>query len=194
MFHGGDYPAPSAFDSILWLGVQPAVKEMFIRLLKTVEHQSIELNRLDQQYKSFLSERDGSVRILMDKVSDSYSCINTKADKKNVAGLKREMLEVKIKAIRIAEQSCSACFRNTSLCMKSEFSFRTFRTEILFCNIGLRKQSSSLSYCINHRHSLPLPFLLQFRNILFYALYDHTPLYDTVLYYFYIPIDKNTKG
>ena len=104
MFHGGDYPAPSAFDSILWLGVQPAVKEMFIRLLKTVEHQSIELNRLDQQYKSFLSERDGSVRILMDKVSDSYSCINTKADKKNVAGLKREMLEVKIKAIRKAEQ------------------------------------------------------------------------------------------
>ena len=84
MSHGGDYPAPSAFDSILWLGVQPAVKEMFIRLLKTVEHQAIELNRLDQQYKSFLSERDGSVRILMDKVSDSYSCINTKADKKNV--------------------------------------------------------------------------------------------------------------
>jgi hypothetical protein len=95
MFHGGDYPAPSAFDSILWLGVQPAVKEMFIKLLKTVEHQSSELNRLDEQYKSFLSERDGSVRILMDKVSDSYSCINTKADKKNVAGLKREMLEVR---------------------------------------------------------------------------------------------------
>lgn len=104
MFRGGDYPAPSALDSILWLGVQPAVKEMFIKLLKTVEHQSSELNRLDQQYQSFLLERDGSVRILMDKVSDSYSCINTKAEKRSVAGLKREMLEVREHSIIQAEQ------------------------------------------------------------------------------------------
>ena len=95
IFQGGDYPAPSAFDSIIWLGVQPAVKEMFIKLLKTIEHQSSEMNRLDQQFKSFLSERDGSVRIMMDKVADSYSCINTKADKKHVAGLRRELLEVR---------------------------------------------------------------------------------------------------
>ena len=84
----------SEFASVYWLGVESPVKEMLMRLLKSSESQISETTQLKQMFSNFVSERDGSIRVVMDKVADSYSCINTKVDKRHITSLKRELLQV----------------------------------------------------------------------------------------------------
>ena len=67
-----------------------------LKLGKNSDNQLSEMNCLNKQFKEFLSERDGSNRILMNKVSEAFSCINTKADQKEVVALKRELFQVEI--------------------------------------------------------------------------------------------------
>lgn len=83
-----------AFDSITWLSVQSPIKEMFIKLVKSMEQQASETQRIDQQFNGFLSERDGNSRVLTGKVSDCFSCLNTKADEKSVTALRDDLSEV----------------------------------------------------------------------------------------------------
>ena len=90
-----DQTATSTFDSISWLSVQTPIKDMFIKLVKSMEQQSLETTRLDQQFNNFLSERDGNSRIVTSKVSDCFSCLNTKADQKYVRSIEKELIEVR---------------------------------------------------------------------------------------------------
>lgn len=91
-FQGIDYQLD--FGSVFWLGVESPVKEMLVKLLKSSESQISETTQLKEMFSNFVSERDGSIRVVMDKVADSYSCINTKVDKRHITSLKRELLQV----------------------------------------------------------------------------------------------------
>ena len=86
----------SAFESIAWLSVQSPIKEMFIKLVKSMEQQALETRHLDQQFNNFLSERDGNARIVTSKVSDCFSCLNTKADVTSINTVKHDLSEVQL--------------------------------------------------------------------------------------------------
>ena len=94
MFEGEEFSPVTTHDSLRGLNAQNEVMVELAKLGKCSDHQSSEINRLDKQFKEFLSERDGSNRIMMNKVSESFSCINTKADQKEVVALKRELFQV----------------------------------------------------------------------------------------------------
>ena len=96
MFEGEEFSPVTTHDSLRGLHAQNEVMVEVAKLRKCSDHQSSEMNRLDQQFMQFLSERDGSNRIMMNKVSESFSCINTKADQKEVVALKRELFQVEI--------------------------------------------------------------------------------------------------
>lgn len=96
MFEGEEFSPATTHDSSRGLHAQNEVMVEVVKLRKCSDHQSSEINRLNQQFMQFLSERDGSNRIMMNKVSESFSCINTKADQKEVVALKRELFQVEM--------------------------------------------------------------------------------------------------
>lgn len=101
-FQGADFQS----ESVFWLGVESPVKEMLLKLHKSSESQILETTELRQMFSDFVSERDASIRVVMDKVADSYSCINTKVDKRHISSLKGELFQVK----RLQRNSSSTQF------------------------------------------------------------------------------------
>ena len=93
MFEGEEFSPGTTHDSMRGMHAQNA-ELSYIR--KYSDEQSSDISRIEKQFKEFLSERDGSTRIMMNRVSESFSCINTKADQKEVVALKRELFEVEI--------------------------------------------------------------------------------------------------
>ena len=89
-----DQSVAAALDSVNWLSVQSPLKDVFMRFIKSIELQSTEITRLDQEFNCFLSERDGNTRVLTSEVADCFSCLNTKADQRQMSAIESSYLRV----------------------------------------------------------------------------------------------------
>jgi hypothetical protein len=99
MFEGEEFSPGTTHDSMRGMHAQNEIMAELSHIRKCSDEQSSDISRIEKQFKEFLSERDGSTRIMMNRVSESYSCINTKADQKEVVALKRELFEVEMSHI-----------------------------------------------------------------------------------------------
>lgn len=94
MFEGEEFSPGTTHDSMRGMHAQNEIMAELSNIRKFSDEQTSDISRIEKQFKEFLSERDGSTRIMMNRVSESFSCINTKADQKEVVALKRELFEV----------------------------------------------------------------------------------------------------
>ena len=94
-----DQSVAAALDSVNWLSVQSPLKDVFMRFIKSIELQNTEITRLDQEFNCFLSERDGNTRVLTSEVADCFSCLNTKADQRQMSAIESSYLRVRGKFI-----------------------------------------------------------------------------------------------